>query len=69
LPNPFADASEIAVSGPDCGRIDLAAGFARYGEDVQRVRGSNGEVEEVWFGGMRIAREAVVAAELEQRYG
>jgi CubicO group peptidase (beta-lactamase class C family) len=69
LPNPFIDASEIAVSGPDCGRISLANGFAHHGEPVRRVPGSNGKVQEVWLGGMRFLPEAAVAAELEQHYG
>jgi CubicO group peptidase (beta-lactamase class C family) len=69
LPNPFTDASEISVSGADCGRISLAAGSARHGEDVRRIRGRDGRVDEVWLGGMRFLREAAVAAELEQRYG
>jgi len=68
LPNPFMDASEISVSGADCGRISLASGFAHHGEQVRRVRGSNGKVHEVWLGGMRFQAEAAVAAELEQRY-
>jgi CubicO group peptidase (beta-lactamase class C family) len=68
LPNPFTDASEISVSGADCGRISLASGYAHHGEQVRRVRGSNGKVHEVWLGGMRFQAEAAVAAELEQRY-
>jgi D-alanyl-D-alanine carboxypeptidase len=69
LPNPFSDASEISVSGPDCGRISLAAGSAHHGEEVRRIRGHDGKVNEVWLGGMRFLREAAVAAELEQQYG
>jgi D-alanyl-D-alanine carboxypeptidase len=69
LPNPFTDASEISVSGADSGRLSLANGMARHGEDVRRVRGSNGKVDEVWLGGIRLVPEAVVAVELEQRYG
>jgi CubicO group peptidase (beta-lactamase class C family) len=68
LPNPFTDASEISVSGADRGRIILAGGSARHGEDVRRVRGRDGEVEEVWLGGVRTLPEAEFAAELEQRY-
>jgi hypothetical protein len=68
LPNPFTDASEISVSGTDCGRISLASGFAHYGEPVRRVRGGDGKVEEVWLGGMRFQPEAQAAAELDQSY-
>ena len=69
LPNPFTDASEISISSEDHGRFTLANGFARHGEDVRRVRGQNGKVDEVWLGGTRYLREAASLAELEQRYG
>jgi D-alanyl-D-alanine carboxypeptidase len=69
LPNPFTDASEISVSGADRGRISLANGLARHGEDVRRVRGRDGKVDEVWMGGACFLREDAAAAELEQRYG
>jgi hypothetical protein len=68
LPNPFTDASEISVSGKDCGRLSLANGLARHGEEVVRVRGRDGKVQEVRLGGMRLLPEAEIAAELEQRY-
>src|SRR6516162_9548361 len=69
LPNPFTDASEISITGADCGRISFAPGFARHGEEVRRIRGRNGEVAEVWLGGVRLLPEAKFAAELGQRYG
>ena len=69
LPNPFADASEISTSCPDRGRVSLAAGFARHGEDVLRLRGGNGEVAELWLGGTRFLPEPQLVAELEERYG
>jgi hypothetical protein len=68
LPNPFTDASEISVSGPDRGRISLAAGSAHHGEEVRRTRGRDGKVDEVWLGGMRFLREADAAAEIAQHY-
>jgi CubicO group peptidase (beta-lactamase class C family) len=69
LPSPFTDASEISVTGADCGRISLAPGSARHGEDVRRLRGRDGKVDEVWLGGVRFLPEAKLGAELEQRYG
>jgi D-alanyl-D-alanine carboxypeptidase len=69
LPNPFAEASEISVSDKDIGRFTAAAGTARYGESVRRVRRPDGTVGEVWFGGTRLVPEAEAAAELEARYG
>jgi hypothetical protein len=69
LPNPFLDPSEISITGADCGRVSLASGMARHGEDVRRVRGRDGQIDEVWLGGVCFLPEAAVAAELDQRYG
>jgi len=69
LPNPFTEASEISVSDKDNGRFTAAAGTARYGENVRRVRRPDGTVGEVWFGGTRLVPEAEAAAELKARYG
>jgi CubicO group peptidase (beta-lactamase class C family) len=68
-PNPFTDASEISITGEDRGRVTLASGVARHGEEVRRTHDGNGEVAEVWIGDIRHLREAQAAAELEQRYG
>lgn len=69
LPNPFTDASEILVSGADHGRVTLAPGLGRHGENVLRVRGRDGRIEEVWMGGVCFLREDAAAAELVRRYG
>ncbi len=69
LPNPFTEASEISVSDKDNGRFTAAAGTARYGETVRRVRRADGTVGEIWFGGTRLVSEAEAAAELKARYG
>jgi CubicO group peptidase (beta-lactamase class C family) len=68
LANPFTDAGEISVSGEDRGRVSLASGMARHGEDVRRVRARDGTVDQVWLGGIRFLPEAAFAAELERRY-
>jgi CubicO group peptidase (beta-lactamase class C family) len=68
LPNPFMDASEISITGEDRGRVTLANGLARHGEEVRRIRQGNGEVAEVWIGDARFLPEDKAAAELEQRY-
>ena len=68
LANPFMDASELAVSGRDRGRIALANGYASHGETVRRVRGRDGSVTEVWLGGTHFLPERGAAEELETRY-
>jgi D-alanyl-D-alanine carboxypeptidase len=68
-PNPFAEASEISISGQDAGHFTEAAGTARYGEGVRRIRRVEGTVGEIWFGGTRLLPEAEAAAELKARYG
>jgi hypothetical protein len=67
--NPLLDASEIAVTGPDAGRIRLAGGFANHGEAARLVRDADGRVCEVRLGGSRLLPEAGVARELVERYG
>ena len=69
LPNPFTEAGEISVSDKDTGHFTAAAGTARYGEAVRRVRRPDDMVAEVWFGGTRLLPEAEAANVLESRYG
>lgn len=69
LPTPFADASEIAVSGPDDGTIVLANGLGSHGETVKRTPGSDGQVREIRLAGGTLVPEARVAAELTARAG
>jgi D-alanyl-D-alanine carboxypeptidase len=69
LPNPFTEASEVSIADRDLGHFIAAAGTARYGEEVRRVRRPDDTVGEVWFGGTRLTSDAEVAAELESRYG
>jgi len=66
--NPFQDASEIAVTGPDAGTIRLAGGFANHGETARLVRDGDGRVAEVWLGGGKYLPEAAIAEELVRRY-
>jgi CubicO group peptidase (beta-lactamase class C family) len=69
LLNPFLDASEIAVTGKDRGRIALATGFAAYGEGARLVRGRGGKPTEFWLGGTKLLPETRLVPELEKRYG
>jgi hypothetical protein len=66
--NPFQDASELAVTGRDRGRIALAGGFASHGEETRLARGGRGRATELWLGGARLLPEAKVAREMAARY-
>jgi CubicO group peptidase (beta-lactamase class C family) len=66
--NPFADVSEIAVTGRDKGRIALANGYSSHGEPVRRERDAAGKVAALWLGGSRLRPEADVSADLATRY-
>ena len=67
--NPFMDATEIAVTRRDMGRISSAAGYASFGEAVRRLRNKAGKVTEISFAGGRAKAEKAVAADMERRYG
>lgn len=67
--NPLMDAAEIEVTGPDEGRIALAAGFGSHGERVRLLRGADGAVAGFEVGGARSIAEAELAAEMTARYG
>jgi len=68
MANPFADASEITITGRDRGKFSLASGYASHGEDVRLVRGRSGKVTELWLGGGQWLPEARLAAEMKGRY-
>jgi D-alanyl-D-alanine carboxypeptidase len=61
---PFADASEIAASGPDQGTIVRANGFGSHGETVERIRAGDGQVCELRLAGSALLPEDRIAAEL-----
>jgi CubicO group peptidase (beta-lactamase class C family) len=67
--NPLMDASELAVTGRDKGRIALAGGFASHGEPARLVRDKRGKVVELWLAGARLLSEAKLAKEMTARYG
>jgi Beta-lactamase len=66
--NPFMDASEIAVTGRDAGKIILAGGYGSYGEGVRRSRNKAGTVTDIWLAGANLKPEKILGAELERRY-
>jgi CubicO group peptidase (beta-lactamase class C family) len=65
---PLADASEISVAGRIVGRVAVANGYGNFGETVRRVADDGGEITSVWLGGLELAREADLAAELTKRH-
>jgi hypothetical protein len=67
--NPFADATEIKVTGRDKGMITLANGYQNHGEPLRRVRDKSGRVAELWWSASRLQPEARVAADMRRRYG
>ncbi len=67
--DPFFDASEIAVEGPDHGRIARASGFGSPGETARLARDDAGALESVWIGGAHLVTEEALKAEMLGRYG
>jgi CubicO group peptidase (beta-lactamase class C family) len=65
---PLADASEISVTDRLLGRIALANGYGNHGETVRRVADAGGDIRSVWLGGIELASEADLAAELTRRH-
>ncbi|HXJ77869.1 MAG TPA: serine hydrolase domain-containing protein [Candidatus Methylomirabilis sp.] len=67
--SPFTDASEIAVTGRNTGRIALANGYGSHGEPVRCVRARSGRITTLWLGGAKLMSGARVGREMEGRYG
>ncbi len=65
---PFPETSEITLTGRDEGKVLRASGFGSPGEAVRRLRGSDGNVTEIWIGGGRLASEPDFAREILARY-
>ncbi|HYF07948.1 MAG TPA: serine hydrolase domain-containing protein [Acetobacteraceae bacterium] len=66
--NPFAEATRIAVTRRDQGRIIRAPGFGSHGEAARIVRDRNGRAAALWLGGTKLLPEAAMAEELRDRY-
>jgi hypothetical protein len=67
--NPFADATEVKVTGRDKGIISLANGYQSHGEPVRLVRAKTGAVTELQWAANQLRPEAQVAAHMRRRYG
>lgn len=66
--DPFLDAPEIEIDGPDEGTIVRASGLMSPGESARRKRTRGGKVSEVWLGGTRLQPEARIKAALRKHY-
>ncbi len=66
---PLSEVSEISVTGLDAGLITRAPGFNQAGEAASRVRDAEGEIAEIWLGGVRLIGEFAFAEEAAGRYG
>jgi CubicO group peptidase (beta-lactamase class C family) len=66
--NPFADATELQVTGRDNAKMAQAGGYQSHGETVRRIRGKSGSVEQLWWAANRLLPERRLAAEMVRRY-
>jgi hypothetical protein len=64
--NPFLDASELEIIGPDTARIKISSGFHYFAEPARRMRNAAGQVIELWLGGDRLLPQADRASEIER---
>ena len=64
---PFSERSEIKITGPNEGRINVAPGFGNHGERVRRVLGANGRPERLHLAGTTLVPEAAMVREIEAR--
>jgi CubicO group peptidase (beta-lactamase class C family) len=65
---PFANASELEITGKREGRIAVAAGYGSHGEPVRCVRRKSGKIAELWLSATRLVPEDELAAEMATRY-
>jgi D-alanyl-D-alanine carboxypeptidase len=65
---PFTNASELAITGRNKGRIALAGGYGSHGEPVRCVRKKSGKIVELWLSATKLVPEDELAAEMTARY-
>lgn len=65
---PFTDATEIAPTATDAGKVVEAQGFGDLGEACALHRNKDGAVEAVRIGGKRLVREDAHRREIVSRY-
>ncbi len=66
--NPFADGTELTVTGVDSARISKATGYGSYGQSARLLRDAGGAVEAVQFAGSRLTSHAEAVREAVDRY-
>ena len=66
--NPFADVSELEMTGADAAVIRKSGGFGSHGEAARLVRGRGGKVASVVYAGGKLVDEAAIGKELRARY-
>ncbi len=69
MADPFADASELTLTGTDEARISAAGGYGSYGQAASLVRDRKGKVIEVIVAGGRLLTQSAAAKEAKERYG
>ena len=65
---PFANASELRITGRNQGRIAVAGGYGSHGEPVRRVRKTSGKIAELWLSATKLVAEDDLRAEMSARH-
>ena len=65
---PFANASELSITGRSEGRIALAGAYGSHGEPVRCLRRKSGKIAEFWLSATKLVPEDELAAEMTARY-
>lgn len=66
--DPFLNATELAVNGPDEAHVIEGNSFGIFGERVRRIRDAAGIVTEIYLGSGKVVPEAALAQELLAKY-
>ncbi len=69
MATPFVDASEITVTKRDHGSVSRATSLGNFAEEARLIRGKNGRVREIVFGGTTYLPERRAGQEIVRRYG
>jgi len=67
--NPFEDAGELTLTGPDTARITKATGFGSYGQEARIIRNKSGAISELILAGGRLLPQPAATKDIRTRYG